>query len=167
MAATALTTSTPLSIYLNDHLAGSTGGIELARRIAGENQGTELGTFMEGLVREIGEDRHALDEVMRTFGVPANPAKTTAAWVGEKIGRLKFNGSLTGYTPLSRFEELEALSLGLEGKRLMWVAFTDTPVSERIGRERLDELARRAEQQRAGVERFRRDAAREAFAELA
>ena len=163
--ATAPTSHKHLSIYLNDHLGASTAEIELARRIAGENEGTELGTFMDGLVQEIAADRRTLDEVMRTFGVPANPVKTTVAWVGEKIGRLKLNGSLTDYSPLSRVEELEALSLGIDGKRLMWVAFAETPVAERIGQDRLAELARRAEQQRAGVERFRRDAARQTFAD--
>ena len=29
-----------LSIYLNDHLAGATGGLELARRARGANEGT-------------------------------------------------------------------------------------------------------------------------------
>ena len=28
----------PLGIYLNDHLAGATGGLELARRVAGAQQ---------------------------------------------------------------------------------------------------------------------------------
>ena len=48
--------------------------------------------------------------------------KVTAAWVGEKAGRLKPNGQLTGYSPLSRVVELEGLSLGIEGKRLLWVS---------------------------------------------
>ena len=30
----------PLAIYLNDHLAGATGGLELARRMAGAGAGT-------------------------------------------------------------------------------------------------------------------------------
>ena len=35
-------------------------------------------------------------------------AKDGAAWVAEKLGRLKTNGQLTGYSPLSRLVELEA-----------------------------------------------------------
>ena len=35
-----------LAIYLNDHLAGSTAGVELARRTAHENDGSELGAFL-------------------------------------------------------------------------------------------------------------------------
>lgn len=36
-------TSSPLAIYLNDHLAGATAGLELARRARGRNAGTPLG----------------------------------------------------------------------------------------------------------------------------
>jgi len=32
-----------LGIYLNDHLAGATGGAELARRVAGSMRGHEAG----------------------------------------------------------------------------------------------------------------------------
>ena len=36
-------------IYLNDHLAGPTGGVELARRAAGGHEGTDLGAFLSRL----------------------------------------------------------------------------------------------------------------------
>ena len=35
-----------LSIYLNDHLAGATIGVELARRIRARNRGTPLGDYL-------------------------------------------------------------------------------------------------------------------------
>ena len=35
-----------LGIYLNDHLAGSTAGLELAEKLRDQNQGTELGELM-------------------------------------------------------------------------------------------------------------------------
>ena len=38
----ALLSTDLLTIYLNDHLAGATAGVELARRAAGENKGSEL-----------------------------------------------------------------------------------------------------------------------------
>jgi hypothetical protein len=48
-----------LAIYLNDHLAGATAGLELARRARGSNRDTELGEFLERLTGEIEEDREA------------------------------------------------------------------------------------------------------------
>ena len=49
------------AIYLNDHLAGSIVGTELARRTRGENDGTPLGDFLAGLTREIEADRSELE----------------------------------------------------------------------------------------------------------
>ena len=57
-----------LAIYLNDHLAGSTVGVELARRARGSNDGTELGEFLATLAAEIEEDRDTLGEVMGAVG---------------------------------------------------------------------------------------------------
>jgi hypothetical protein len=157
-------TSKYLGIYLNDHLAGSTGGLELAKRAAGEYEGTELGTFLDGLRAEIEADRHELEAIMEQLGVTANPAKQAVAWAGEKAGRLKLNGELRGTSPLTPFVELEMLSLGIEGKRLMWVAFAAVdPMAREIGAERLARLIRRAEEQRAGVERHRLEQAQHAL----
>jgi hypothetical protein len=152
-----------VGIYLNDHLAGSTAGLELAKRAAGENAGGELGAFLAELAEEIAEDRTELETIMEELGVGRDQVKQVAAWVGEKAGRLKRNGHLTGYSPLSPLIELEALSLGIEGKRLMWVALADT-LGDRIGAERLARLIARAERQREDVEHHRLAAMRQAVA---
>jgi hypothetical protein len=151
-----------LGIYLNDHLGGSTAGIELAERIRGETKGTDLGAFMERLTLEIAEDRETLREFMALVDVDANPIKVAGGWISEKLGRLKLNGKILGDSPLSRTVELEALSLGIEGKRLMWVVLLETQ-PDRFGAERLRDLIARAERQREGVEQYRRRAAHEAF----
>jgi hypothetical protein len=151
-----------LAIYFNDHLGGSTTGLELAKRIRGENEGTELGAFMEGLVEEIAEDRRTLLEFMDLIDADPDRLKVAGGWITEKLGRLKLNGQLIGYSPLSRFVELEALSLGIEGKRVLWVALLETQ-AERFGAERLRELVIRAERQREALEEHRRRAALEAL----
>ena len=114
-----------LATYLNDHLAGSTGGIELVRRAAGEYEGTELGEFLSGLAREIEEDRETLKEYLAELGVDEDRLKVAAGWAGEKLGRLKPNGHLMSRSPLSALVEFEALSLGVEGKRRAGVAVRD------------------------------------------
>ena len=97
-----------LGIYLQDHHAGSTSGLELVRRARSSNQGTVYGDFLSRLADEIDADRRTLEEIMDDLGVGSDRAKDGAAWVGEKLGRLKTNGQLTGYSPLSRLVELEA-----------------------------------------------------------
>jgi hypothetical protein len=147
-----------LSIYLNDHLAGATLGLELARRGRASNRGTSLGDFLDRLVGEIDADREALKRLMRELGVPPDPLKTRAAWLAEKLGRLKLNGQVTGHSPLSRLLELEGLYLGITGKRALWIALERTLGDEATGVD-LGELRRRAESQAAEVEEHRLEAA--------
>jgi hypothetical protein len=150
-----------LGIYLNDHLAGSVVGVELARRAASQNEGTELGRFLSELAEDIEEDRDALKSVMAHLGVTENRVKVPIAWAAEKVGRLKPNGQLTGYSPLSRLIELEGLALGISGKLALWRSLAATRSGlEAFG---LETLIARAESQRDGVEKHRVQAAREAF----
>lgn len=90
-----------LDVYLNDHLMGACGGVELARRIARtfEEPG-ERGVLKE-LAAEIEEDRQSLMDAMDRLDVPKHSAKMAAGWLGEKIGRLKPNGSLLHRTALT------------------------------------------------------------------
>jgi hypothetical protein len=164
MSVTAPPTSKYLAIYLNDHLGGATTGVELVQRIAGEYEGSELGTFAADLTKEIKEDRDALVGIIRLFGASPDHAKIAIGWIGEKFGRLKPNGELRERSPLTPLIELESLSLGIEGKRSLWVALAEIDATaERVGRERLQSLIARAELQREKVERHRREAARRAF----
>lgn len=152
-----------LSIYLNDHLAGSTVGRELSRRTLGSNRGTEFEPFLEKLAREIDEDRDTLIEIMDALGVKKDPVKRLAPMVAERAGRLKLNGSLLSYSPLSRLVEFEGLSLGVEGKLSLWRALGDIDRPE-LQRFDLAALAERAAAQREGLEARRLEAARLAFA---
>jgi hypothetical protein len=144
-----------LAIYLNDHLAGSMAIIELVKRSAAENEGTELGVFLTGLAHEIDADRQALKEIMASLGIGIDRLKLAAGWAAEKAARLKLNGELRGYSPLSPLIELEAISLGIEGKRLLWLALSELPGAAPVPPSTLGELIERAERQRAEVERFR------------
>src|SRR5919199_5430140 len=135
-----------LAVYLNDHLAGATGGLELAKRAASSNEGTEYGAFLSELEHEIAEDRASLVRIMERFDVKQDRIKTTGAYVGEKLGRLKPNAHLTSYSPLSRVVELEFLMLGVTGKLGLWRALLAVAnADERLDPEEPAELAARAE----------------------
>ena len=152
-----------LATYLNDHLAGATAGVELVRRAAGENEGSELGAFLAGLTTEIEADRKALEATMDELGVKPDRAKIAAGWTAEKLGRLKPNAQLRGYSPLSPLVELEGLAVGIQGKLSMWRALAEIADVLALDRPRLQELAARAESQQADVERHRLDVARRAL----
>jgi hypothetical protein len=164
MASPAAGSSKYLPVYLNDHLMGSTLGVELAQRIAGGHEGTDLGRFAASLAREIKADRETLQAVMAELDASQDQLKVAMGWVTEKVGRLKLNGELRSPSPLSPLVELEGLSIGVEGKRLLWVALAETEeIAQRVGPARLQELIARSEQQREEIERHRREAARRAL----
>jgi hypothetical protein len=153
-----------LAIYLNDHLAGATIGVELARRAARENEGTELGEFLRGLRTEIEEDRAQLITLMRALKIPRSRPKEATAWTLEKLGRLKLNGQVTGYSPLSRLLELEGLAAGIEAKRALWAALAErSREDDSLRRLDYDALLERARRQRETLEPHRLGAAAEAL----
>jgi hypothetical protein len=151
-----------LAIYLNDHLAGSTVGCELAKRAAQSNRGTEFGPVLERLHQEIVEDRDTLEDVMAKLGVSKDRLKSIAAYAGEKVGRLKLNGQLRGYSPLSRVVELEGLALGVTGKEALWKALA-TVEDPRLADFDFTALADRAERQQEELESLRLKAVGIAF----
>jgi hypothetical protein len=151
---------TALRIYLNDHAAGALAALELARRCRSSNERTPLGMYLASLIEEIEADRRVLDQVMERVGARRDPLKQAAGWLAEKLGRLKLNGRIFGYSDLSRLEELEGLCLGIEGKAALWRSLQS--LSERDGRlADLDfsTLLTRARAQRTALERHRRAAA--------
>jgi hypothetical protein len=153
-----------LGIYLNDHLAGATVGMELSRRARGSNKGTAYGDVLERIAKEIEEDREVLLDLMSRLEVKRDHAKVAVGWLGEKFGRLKPNGRLLSYSPLSRLVELEALSLGIAGKVSLWEALKEVAAEDsRLDAAELGRLADRAERQRKEVWQLRQRAAREAF----
>jgi hypothetical protein len=153
-------------IYLSDHLAGSVVGLELAKRCLSNNRGTELGTFLdERLIPEISGDKDTLGDVMRRLGVRGSGAKNALAWTGEKAGRLKFNGTLRRYSPLSRLVEIEGLVVGVTGKLSMWQSLEAVaPDDARLDGVDFARLAARARSQIESLEAHRAAASRIAFA---
>jgi hypothetical protein len=157
-------TSDPLTIYLQDHHAGARFGGELARRSAGANEGTEYGEFLARLANEIEEDRRSLEAIMERCDVGTDRLKDAGAWTMEKLGRLKLNGHLFDYAPLSRVLELEGLMGGVRGKLALWHALIELcPADERLDAAELEGLARQAEAQLAGLREQHARAAREAL----
>jgi hypothetical protein len=158
------TTDRLLEVYLNDHLAGSVAGRELLDRCLDNNAEGPLGDFLRRLQGELEEDQMALRGVLKSFGGTEDRVKEATGWLAEKLGRLKLNGQLAGYSPLSRLEELEGLVLGIRGKMALWgtleeMAATRGPLH---GLD-LALLQERARRQHEEAEVHRREAARRAL----
>ena len=153
-----------LTAYLNDHLAGSAAGVELASKLRDNNQGTELGRAMVALHHDISEDRDTLESLLGHLELDRHPVKEAAGWMLEKVSRLRLNPAVTGSTELTRLMETEALALGIEGKLAMWLALKEAAAAEpRLAGADYDRLIERARSQRRALEPHRLAAAVASF----
>jgi hypothetical protein len=159
-----MATNELLETYLNEHLAGSAAGIELAGKLRDNHQGTQLGNLMAALHKDITQDRDALEELMRHLEVERHPVKEAAGWMLEKLSRLRLSPALTGSGDLTRLLETEGLSLGIEGKLAMWLALKEAAAADpRLAGTDFDRLIERARGQRRTLEPHRLAAAVAAF----
>ena len=140
---TETTAGEELSTYLQDHLAGSAGGLSLAERLAREEDGPPA-EELDRIARDIDEDRDTLIELMDRLGVSESRTKQAGAWVGEFLSRLKLRVSAEAGSIL-RFE---SLIMGITGKLRLWralIALVDTDA--RLRRDELERLESRAADQ--------------------
>lgn len=154
-----------LGIYLNDQLALGIAGRELARRAARENAGSETGGALAEVAVLVTEDLATLELVMSQLNVKRSRVKPRLGSLAERAGRLKLNGTVRSYSPLSRFSELDLLITGLIAKKGLWKALRDfAALSSRLPSVDFDDLIARADAQRSALEPFRAQAGRAAFA---
>jgi hypothetical protein len=145
-----------LDVYLSDHFAGATAGLQLAERMADSQPEAAA---LRQIAEEIEADREKLHEVMGATGVKPPLLKSALGWLGEKAGRLKLNERVFGHSPLSDVLELEGLIAGVSGKLQLWRALTAVAEGDsRLARFDFAALAARAEDQRTRLEELHRKA---------
>ncbi len=153
-----------LETYLQDHRAGAAMGSDLAHRLAEENEGTPYEDFLLGLAQEIDSDVEMLEQVMDRFGVSKPALKIAGAKAAEKLGRLKPNEQLSGYSPLSRVLEIEGLRGGIQAKQGLWDSLaTLAEHDDRLDPEQMAELQAKAQKQLDDLREQSRMAAHQAF----
>ena len=153
-----------LSVYLNDHAAISVVAVELARRAAAGNAGTAFGEHTARLARDLEVHRDALDRLMGAFGVRRNALKLRGAWLGERAGRLKLNGSLTSKSPLSPVVEAEGLLASVGAFAVLWRGMATLPDPQIAATVDCDALAASATDELSELERQRLELLRTAIA---
>ena len=153
-----------LITYLNDHLAGSVGALELLEHMGKDAEEEEFRRFCKFLHQEITSDQTVLRDLIKELGAGEAPVKKAGAWLAEKAGWVKFKLAGSEGTELGRLQSLEGLKLGVTGKKELWIALATVPhlVSPL---ERLDypHLVKRAEEQLVQIETERLKAAKAAF----
>jgi len=154
-----------LATYLNDHLAGSVAALELLDTLAEHEEDPALTQTLRGLHREISADQATLRGLIGRLDGGESSVKRAAAWLGEKAGRIKLALAAREHPALARLEGLEALAMGIQGKRGLWRALAQVAAADpRLAGQSYGELEARAVAQHELVERARLAAAREALA---
>ena len=152
-----------LESYLNDHLAGSVGALELIEHSVHQYDGQPLGAFFSDLQTNIRADQDTLRDLMHGLAIDESNVRKAGAWAAEKAGRarLMIAGDEPGDAGLVL--TLEGLIMGVTGKKLMWRGLAAVNLRQLSGYD-FKELERRAEQQIERIEIQRVRAAQQAFA---
>jgi hypothetical protein len=109
-----------LPIYLNDHLAGSIGAMQMIEDLIDTHQGKPLEPFLKDLADDIQSDQRDLKHLMAALGIEESTVRKAGAWVAEKASRVKLRITDVGEPNLALLRSLETLTLSIMGKRLLW-----------------------------------------------
>ncbi|MDP9227802.1 MAG: hypothetical protein M3M99_01970 [Actinomycetota bacterium] len=137
-----------LATYLKDHLAGSSGGVSLAKQMVDTARDREA-EEMSRLADDIQADQETLLTIMNRLEVPPSRIKMTGAWIGEKLGR----GKLRASKPGGRVLQYESMIMGVTGKLGLWRTLDELAGKEpKLEEQELERLIGRAEDQRSRLE---------------
>lgn len=156
-----------LTRYLNDHLAGSSGALLLIQQLVDSHDSPEAKEFFASLKEEVAADRALLEGLLERMDRSPSKFLKAAGDVAARVGGIKLMWEGVEPGKLGLFEALEMLAIGVQGKRLLWLALREIscwfPEWNGIDFARLE---RDAVQQRDGVEFWRIEAAREILADV-
>jgi hypothetical protein len=153
-----------LTSYLNDHLTGSVGALELLDRLIETYQGKPLERFFQDLREDVDQDQEQLKELMQKVGAEESAVRKAGAWIAEKLSRSKIELGDSSDAETGLFLALEALVLGITGKRSLWRALQSASRAvPELARLDYSGLEKRAIEQCERVEARRLEIARTVF----
>jgi PHD/YefM family antitoxin component YafN of YafNO toxin-antitoxin module len=120
----------PLAIYLRNHEAAGQAGRDLFRRTAANQRDRPYADELAELSTEVEQDLETLHAIMRAVRVSPDLVQGLALRLGERIGRLKPNGSLLRRAPLSDLIEIEGLLDAVRAKAAGWQALVQVPAPD-------------------------------------
>lgn len=106
-----------LIAYLRDHLGGSDMALRVVHRLGSTYKNTEDGRLFRRLSKELEEDRAVVRLLLRRLGVSGRSIKRVVSSASGAALSLTAGGRPGD---LSLLRTLEALSIGVQGKRCLW-----------------------------------------------
>ena len=157
--------SDSIATYLNDHLAGSVAALDLLEHLEKLHLQPGVATVLAEIRADIAVEREQLESLMDRLDVVRSRPRQATAWLAEKFTQLKLRLDDREGGALRLFEGVEAVSLGLDGKRALWRALSAAAeVNPELRGPDYPRLIQRADEQRDRMETLRIDAARAALA---
>lgn len=109
-----------LELYLNDHLAGASGGRNRAHHMVEAHADLPVAGELADLARQLDGEWERVDRLIKELGLDTLRYRQVAAAVGERLGRLKLNRRLTQRSPMTPVLETELLRGAVNAKRGLW-----------------------------------------------
>ena len=104
--------------YLNDHLGASDAALKITERLVDQHGDDEIGAYMRTLRAEIEEGQDAIRTALDLLGEGESVLTRSIGAVGGMLTWLR-DAAPIGSQP-TLLEDLEALAIGVWGKRLLW-----------------------------------------------
>jgi hypothetical protein len=143
-----------LATYLRDHLAGADTAIQVVQGLRDAYRGGPEGALFESLYDEFREDRGVVEGILVELGYTSRSTKRLAGRATGNALRVVAGGAPGD---LSLFRTLEALAIGVQGKRCLWrAAQALVGLPHPPGRRSFVELEADAVRQWETIERHRR-----------
>ncbi len=142
-----------LIAYLRDHLSGSDVAIRVVQRLGSTHQGSEDGRLFRRLSQELEEDRSVVRSLLTLLGASGRSLKRAAGYASGAVLSVTAGGEPGD---LSLLRTLEALAVGVQGKRCLWRALQNIPTVSTVHRMNFVELEAKAVRQWEAIEERRR-----------
>jgi hypothetical protein len=143
-----------LATYLRDHLAGADTAIRMVQNLSDAYRGGPEGALFESLHGQFREDRAVVEGILFDLEYTSRSAKRLAGRATGSALRVVAGGAPGD---LSLFRTLEALAIGVQGKRCLWrAAQALVSLPHRPGRRSFVDLEADAVRQWEAIERHRR-----------
>lgn len=136
-----------LGLYMSDHVAGATTGIERVKRMSRAYADTAHGPVLSAMAKEFVAERKVYYDLMDRFDLSRRTYRQVLAWAGERAGRLKLNGALFGTSPMTPVLEAELMRAAVLGKIGGWQTLQAHQDDLRMPPETLTALITQAERQ--------------------
>lgn len=153
-----------LSTYLNDHSAGAAAAINLMQHLETQYAGTETAAFIAHLRTDVEADERQLQQLIERLSVHGGEMRKFGAWLTERFAQFKLVIDDPSGGQLRLLELLEVLTIGIEGKLLLWQSLrTIASAVPELQDADYEKLSQRARDQRSRLEPYRLAAAQNAL----